>query len=72
MVAEALEATTIQIINALGSVVLNETVNSNNITLKTNNLTSGVYFIKVENKNGGNFALLIFLRIAQDVVVTWP
>jgi hypothetical protein len=46
------ENSTIQIINALGEVVLSEVVLSNSTTLKTNNLTSGVYFIKVESKNG--------------------
>ncbi len=48
------EATTVSIINALGEVVLTENTTSNNSTLKINNLTSGVYFIKVESKNGSS------------------
>lgn len=52
LVAEALEATTISIISALGEVVLNEKVSTNNITLKTENLTNGIYFIKIESRNG--------------------
>ncbi len=46
--------TTISVINSLGEVVLIEKVISNNITLKTSNLTSGIYFIKVEGKNGSS------------------
>jgi Secretion system C-terminal sorting domain/GEVED domain len=52
LVAESLEVTTIYIINALGEIVLTEKVISSNKTLNTSNLTNGIYFIKVESKNG--------------------
>jgi len=32
--------------------VLTEKVTSSNTTLNTSNLTNGIYFIKVESKNG--------------------
>jgi len=49
---EVADATTIYIINALGEMVLTEKVTSSNTTLNTSNLTNGIYFIKVESKNG--------------------
>jgi hypothetical protein len=53
------ETTTISIINALGEITLTENVISNNITLKTNTLISGIYFIKVESKNSSIIQKLI-------------
>ncbi|MBK8369471.1 MAG: T9SS type A sorting domain-containing protein [Bacteroidetes bacterium] len=44
------EATTIYIMNALGEIVLTEKATSSNTTLNINNLTNGIYFIKVESK----------------------
>ena len=52
LAAEPTESTTIFIINALGEMVLTEKVTSINTTLNTSNLTNGIYFIKVESKNG--------------------
>ena len=49
---EVADDTTIYIINALGEIVLAEKATSSNATLNINNLTSGIYFIKVESKNG--------------------
>jgi hypothetical protein len=51
-VADANEGTTIHIINALGELVLTEKATSTSTTLKTENLTNGIYFVKVESKNG--------------------
>jgi hypothetical protein len=51
LAAESTDATTIYIINALGETVLTEKATSSNTTLNTSNLTSGIYFIKVESKN---------------------
>jgi len=51
LVAESSDATTIYVINALGETVLTEQATSSNTTLITSNLTSGIYFIKVESKN---------------------
>jgi hypothetical protein len=48
---EVADATTIYIINALGEIVLTEKVTSSNTTLNTSNLTSGIYFVKIESKN---------------------
>ena len=42
----------ISITNALGEIVLTEKSSHKNFTLKINNLTSGVYFIKIESKQG--------------------
>jgi hypothetical protein len=47
-----LSNTTISIINAIGEIVLTEKATSSNTTLNTSNLTNGIYFIKVESKNG--------------------
>jgi hypothetical protein len=52
LVAEPADATTIYIINALGEMVLTEKVTSSNTTLNTSNLTNGIYFVKIESKNG--------------------
>lgn len=52
LVYELFEATKISIINALGEVVLTESTNSGSATFNTENLTNGIYFIKVESKNG--------------------
>lgn len=49
--ADADEGKTIHIINALGEIVVTETVVSTSTTLKTENLTNGIYFVKVESKN---------------------
>jgi len=43
---------TIQILNALGEIVLTENATTNGTLLKTDNLTNGIYFVKVESKNG--------------------
>lgn len=50
-VADANEGTTIHIINALGEIVVTETVTSTSTTLNTENLTNGIYFVKVDSKN---------------------
>lgn len=42
---------TIKITDTLGKVVLQETTNSNNFALKTNNLLSGIYFISIYTKH---------------------
>lgn len=52
LMAEPTETTTVYIINALGEIVLTEKVTSSNTTLNIDNLTSGIYFVKVESKNG--------------------
>ena len=52
LVAESADATTIYIINALGETVLTERTTSSNTVVNTSNLTNGIYFIKVESKNG--------------------
>ncbi len=52
LVAESADATTIYIVNAIGEIVLAEKAMSSNTTLNTSNLTNGIYFIKVESKNG--------------------
>lgn len=44
------EPTEIKISNLLGEIVLAETAASNNFTLNTNNLNSGVYFVTLTNK----------------------
>lgn len=46
------ETATISIINALGEVVVNETATNKNLKLNIQHLTSGVYFIKMDNKQG--------------------
>lgn len=46
------QATTISIINAMGEIVLVKSATSDNITLDTEHLTNGIYFIKVENEKG--------------------
>jgi hypothetical protein len=43
---------TISIINALGEIVSTKQAVSNTITLDTEHLTSGIYFIKVEHEHG--------------------
>ena len=50
--AESADATAIYVTNALGEMVLAEKVTSSNTTLNTSNLTSGIYFVKIESKNG--------------------
>lgn len=50
-VADVNEGTTIHIINALGEIVVTETATSTSTTLNTENLTNGIYFVKVESKN---------------------
>ena len=50
-VADVNEVTTIHIINALGEIVVTETATSTSTTLNTENLTNGIYFVKVESKN---------------------
>lgn len=45
------DASNISIINALGEIVFTENVSANHLSLKTNNLISGIYFIKVESKH---------------------
>ncbi len=52
LAAESFNSTTIYIINALGEIVLTEKATSSNTTLNTSNLTSGIYFVKMESKNG--------------------
>ena len=44
------ETTTIEMANALGQIVLSETLHTKNSTLKTNNLISGIYFLTLTNK----------------------
>ncbi|MBP8034020.1 MAG: T9SS type A sorting domain-containing protein [Bacteroidia bacterium] len=44
------EKTIIKISNILGETVLSESTTSNNFTLKTNNLKSGVYFVTLTNQ----------------------
>jgi|GEM_PF-6473782 len=56
---EVAEATTVNIINALGEIVLTEKVTSSNTTLNTSNLKNGIYFIKVESKNGSTIKKFI-------------
>ena len=46
------ETATVSIINALGEIIFIEKATANNTTLNTSNLTNGIYFIKVESKNG--------------------
>ena len=41
----------VYIINALGEIVVTEKIISNHTTLKTENLASGIYFVKLEGKN---------------------
>ncbi len=47
---EVLDVLTLKISNILGEVVLTETTTSNSLTLETNNIKSGLYFITIENK----------------------
>ncbi len=42
----------ITIVNTLGAVVQNETVNSNSVALNTSSLQNGLYFIQIETANG--------------------
>ncbi len=46
------ETATVSIINALGEIIFIEKATANNTTLNTSNLINGIYFIKVESKNG--------------------
>ncbi len=46
---EVLDVLTLKISNILGEVVLTETTTSNSLTLETNNIKSGLYFITIEN-----------------------
>lgn len=52
LVTESVDVTTIYVINALGEIVVTEKATLSNTTLNTNNLTSGIYFVKIESKNG--------------------
>jgi hypothetical protein len=45
------DASNISIINTLGEIVFTENIVANHLSLKTNNLISGIYFIKVESKH---------------------
>lgn len=54
------QASIIYITNALGEIVLAESATSDNITLDTEHLTNGIYFIKVENEKG--FATEKFIK----------
>lgn len=49
---EVTDNKTVYIINALGEIVVTEKATSSSITLNTDNLTNGIYFVKVESKNG--------------------
>lgn len=49
----------VSVINALGEVVLKEKVYAESITLKIDNLTNGVYFIKLESEKGSSALKLI-------------
>ena len=51
-VSDANDGTIIYIINALGEIIATENATSSKITLNIDNLTDGIYFIKVESKNG--------------------
>lgn len=53
------EGATMHVINALGEIVLTEKAISNSTTLKTENLPNGIYFIKVESKNGSTIKKFI-------------
>jgi len=53
------EGATMHIINAFGEIVLTEKAISNSTTLKTENLPNGIYFIKVESKNGSTIKKFI-------------
>jgi hypothetical protein len=55
MAAEAIEATTIYITNILGEVVLTQVINSNNFSLTTNHLKSGIYFLQIGNSKAIKF-----------------
>lgn len=44
------EPTDIKIFNMFGETVLSETITSNNLNVKTNNLKSGVYFVTLTNQ----------------------
>ena len=46
------QQTTVYILNALGEMVLSEKANSGNMSIDTEHLTNGIYFIKVENEHG--------------------
>ena len=41
----------LQIINTLGKVVVSEAFNSNNLKININNLTAGIYFVKITSEN---------------------
>jgi hypothetical protein len=49
---EPIESAKVIVINALGEIILTETTTSSSITLKTEKLINGIYFVKVESKNG--------------------
>ncbi|MBL7934959.1 MAG: T9SS type A sorting domain-containing protein [Bacteroidia bacterium] len=46
------DGTIVYIINALGEIIATENATSSNITLNIDNLTNGIYFVKIESKNG--------------------
>jgi len=50
---------TIEITNALGQVVKTETTNNSNVLISTNELTKGIYFVKVLNEIGQAVSKLI-------------
>lgn len=48
---ESMDNKIVYVINALGEIVVTEKIISNHTTLKTENLASGIYFVKLEGKN---------------------
>jgi Secretion system C-terminal sorting domain/Concanavalin A-like lectin/glucanases superfamily len=56
---EVTDKATITIINALGEEIINKTVTTQNLKFNTSNLTSGIYFVKVENTNGSAIKKII-------------
>lgn len=50
---------TIEITNAIGQVVKTETTNNSNVSISTNELTKGIYFVKVLNEIGQAVSKLI-------------
>lgn len=53
------DETIVTVINALGEVALREIAISNYISLKTDSLVNGIYFVKVENANGSAIKKII-------------
>lgn len=59
IVLENNDETIVTVINALGEVALREKATSNRISLKTDSLVNGIYFVKAENTNGSAIKKII-------------